>query len=422
MNRKSSTISENKLFKTFDYLLIFLLLQINWLLILLNINRLELVLVPIVIILFYLKKRGILLNNKILLVFAIYTVLVIIQGIIWDISFVSLITSFSYTFLFPYCLYRIYNIDYFTLLEKVIRILTIISLLIWLMHQFIPGVKELIITIITSINKYNVIDIKRSMIFYTYWPQLEQSFGFTRNSGFASEPGAFAVYLILAIIINYQRKYQLFNRRNYLYYIALISTFSTAGYISFFVLGMLLLKQKRNRIFVLLLFPIMVYSSIYLFKNLEFMQKKIESKYTFEMNRSLNQPTSGRIYGSRKSLNVLFKYPLYGRGILASTKPLDISDPEFFDYGFLVQFARFGLIFGSLFMIYFLKGIYIYCNSNGMKYFEYIICLIAIMLQLYSQAFINNPSFMIFFFIGIYSGTKIKLKSESQKMIMITRA
>jgi len=93
--------------------------------------------------------------------------------------------------------------------------------LIWLAHQFIPGAKELITNIILAVNKYNDTQVVRGMIFYTYWPKLDQDFGISRKAGFRSEPGAFAVFIILAIVINYGRKMHLFDKRNLVYYVAL---------------------------------------------------------------------------------------------------------------------------------------------------------------------------------------------------------
>jgi len=412
MNRKRRTISlpENKIFKITDYLLIFFLLQIRWISLLLNIRKLELILVPIVFYVLYRRNRTGIVNQKILMIFFIYLLLALVQGFIWGFSVVSLITSFSYGFLLPYFLFRIYREDFLYLLERVIKVLTIIALTIWMINQILPGTKETITYLINALNKYRVDDLTRGMIFYTYWPQLDQSFGLSRNAGFASEPGQFAVLIILALVINYVRKIQLFDRKNIIYYIALLSTFSTAGYLALAALGLLLLKQRSSRIVGVVLFPLFVYGALFAFNHLDFMKGKIEQQYEDQIETSLNEPTTGRILGARKSLVVLSKYPLYGRGVLAMTKPDSISDPEYANYGWISEMSRFGIIFGCLYMFFFFKGLYYFVSSSGNGSYEFFVCALAIMINLSSQVYITSSFFMMFFFIGMYGSIKANNK------------
>jgi len=394
---------KGELFKKTDYLLIFLLLQIGILLLLLNLRRLDLLLVPILFYISYRRNQGKLFDTKFFILFLIFIFLATVQGVIFgSFSIITIITSFSLICLVPYFLFKIYKSDFFFLFEKVVRVLVYISLIIWLLQQFVPGVKEIILSVILLINKYNILDFPRFMFFYTYWPGLDQDFGLSRNAGFSNEPAAFSVIIILAIIINYARNIQMFDKRNLIYYLALLSTFSTAGYIAFSVLGLLLLKQKRYRILGVLLFPIFIFIASYAYKNLEFMQEKIEFQYSSAMEQDLNQYTTGRIYGARKSLLVLSKYPLTGRGLQARTKPKE-DDPEYANYGWLAEMSKFGILFGALFMFYFLKGFKQFIEAGGHGFYEFAVCALSIMIILTAQNGITNFIFMVFFFIGLYN-------------------
>jgi hypothetical protein len=407
MNQLKINLFKNNSLSAADYLLMFLLIEIGWFTILLNINRLELILVPIVFYFLFRRNKGNILNNKIIFIFIIYSFLALMQGMRWGFSVVSLITSFSFAFLVPYFLFRIYKGNFFFILEKVIQVLTIIAMLIWLAHQFIPGAKEIITNLIITLNKNNTVDLARSMIFYTYWPNIGHVLGLSRNAGFSGEPGGFAGFILLAIVINYRRNIKLFDKRNLLYFIALISTFSTAAYLSLFALGLLLLKQKKYKILGILLFPVFIYGAVYAYKNLEFMQPKIELQFQDQIKRSLNQPTSGRIYGARKSVVALSEYPFFGRGLLAITNA-DIDAPTFAAYGWLSQMARFGILFGSLFMFYFLRGFFRFLKAGGHGIYECFVYTLAIMITLSSQAFLTDPIFMVFFYLGLYNFVKVK--------------
>jgi hypothetical protein len=386
-----------------DYLLVFLILQVGWISVLTNIRRLELIVLLMIFIISYNRNKKVIFDIKIMMVFIIYTSLTLIQGTIWGFSLVSLITSFTIVILLPYYLFKGYNISFFIILEKVIRVLTIIALSIWLIQQFVPGAKEVISGIILSMNRFNSSDISRSMIFYTYWEALDQNIGFSRNAGFSNEPAAFSVPLILAIIINYSRNIQLFSRRNILYYVALITTFSTTGYLAFFALGLLLIRQKRGRIIGLLIFPFFVFGTIYAFNNLEFLQRKVQQQIEDQTSKDISRSSSGRLLGARRSLLVLSKYPFHGRGLLAMTKPSDHGDPEYAEYGWLSQMARFGIIFGALFMYFFLKGVKNLIDSGGHSLYEFFACAFSIMILLSAQPDLTGPIFMVFFFMGLYN-------------------
>ena len=402
MKEKSSFYILKKAYSSLDYILFFLLIQIGWFSILLNIRRIDLAVFVIVFYIFYRRNKEILFDSRIVIIFIIYALLAFVQGLIWGFSLISFTSSFLLGFLMPYYFFKVYKEDFLFILEKIIYFLTIISLVIWIVHQAIPGASELISKIILEVNKYNNSEIARGIIFYTYWPRLDQDIGISRNAGFRSEPGAFAVFIILAIVINYVRNIKLYDRRNIIYYIALLSTFSTAGYLALAALGLLLIKQKSFRLAGIILFPILAFAASYAYNNLDFMKSKINQQYEIQTEVRLNEPTSGRFLGARKSLFVLSKYPLYGRGLLSRTKPTERSDPEYTEYGWLHEMSRFGIIFGGLFMFFFLRGLYYFVRSGGNGLYEYLVCSMSILINLSSQTYITSPYFMIFFFMGLY--------------------
>lgn len=401
-------IGLSKKYKFQHYIFIYLLIQFTlvpfW-----SGYRITLaILVLIAFVFYYHKHRSIKVDNKLLIIFFIYSVIAFIQGLIWGFSFISIISSFAFSFLLAYLIYKTYSLDFLLLFEKVFKFFTVISMIIWAIQNLMPGITELLNSYISFLNEYSSDVWPRSMLIYTYWDGLSVSnYIFTRNAGFLHEPGGFSVLIILAIIINYAKGITLFDRRNYIYLAAMVSTVSTAGYLSLAFMFMLLIRQNKQRVFSLFVLPFLIAGAIYSYNTFSFMQAKIENQVNEQTAKSLNQGASGRIFGARKSLFVLTKYPLYGRGLNSITLP-DYDSPEFAGYGWISFISKLGLIFGALFLYYFFKGIYNITKVSGFGFFEFIIFSIAIMTNLSSQGFIGLPLFLFFFFVGLYHIRNLK--------------
>lgn len=388
----------------FDYILFVILIQSYWIGLFLNIFRIELYILTVLLIIVFKQYGRLVIDKSIIAIFFVYAFLAIVQGIKWDFSIVSLGTSFTFGFLLTYYLYIIYKQSFFLIIEKVIFILTVIATIIWLLHQFIPGIKEVIENLILVVNTNANTPVKISMFFYTYWSGLDMEFGLSRNAGFTSEPAGFSGFIILGIIINFVKDGRLFTLRQLIYYLAILTTISTTGYLALSVLSLLLLKQKRQRVLGVIIFPVFIFLFSQMFTKLEFMQEKIELQYQTAKDKDLNEFTNGRFFGARKSLYVLAKYPLIGRGLLSISRPESESDPEATGYGWLAFIARFGVVFGAVFLFFFFKGLYNFIlHGGGYGWFEYIICLVSVMIYLSSMISISAPYFLIFFYLGVYN-------------------
>lgn len=75
-----------------------------------------------------------------------------------------------------------------------------------------------------------------------------------RNSGFMWEPGAYAMLLIILITYNLVKNGLIINNHIKIYLVALISTFSTAGYIALFLMVCLFIQITRKQYFLIALF------------------------------------------------------------------------------------------------------------------------------------------------------------------------
>ncbi len=136
------------------------------------------------------------------------------------------IAAFQYRFLLIY--------------ENILYYLCIIGIVLWVGINASPAVIDVLRIFEFSTQEFKPGNIDYNLIVYTvndydFIPQYILDFGgfqLYRNSGFAWEPGAFSVYICIAIFFHLLRnKLKITNNRHlWVFIIALATTFSTTGY------------------------------------------------------------------------------------------------------------------------------------------------------------------------------------------------
>jgi hypothetical protein len=187
-----------------------------------------------------------------------------------------------------------------------------------------------------------------------------------RNSGFFWEPGAYACFLILILILNLFLNTFVFERDSKIITIAILTTASTTGYLVVLIILFLLYRYKvpKLNVWVIVLLPILVV----LFMTIPVLSDKITKTYQEDLQdmtfHSLKKSAKDAYYRKDKAnaiplnrfasisyLNYLFGYQLilgansnYST-FMNSLFRVDISN-GIFDF-----FARFGIV-GFLLILY----------------------------------------------------------------------
>ena len=137
---------------------------------------------------------------------------------------------------------------------KIIKFFCYSSLLIWGLLVVFPGFHNLL----TSVgNKLPQMFLKEWMdntsnpgvsIYIYYIPDHTETAytSFIRNNGPFYEPGLFASYIIIALLLNTVRLNKLFHRDNFILIACLLSTCSSAGYISFLLVVLYSVFMQRT--------------------------------------------------------------------------------------------------------------------------------------------------------------------------------
>ncbi|MCX6252926.1 MAG: hypothetical protein NTV31_00380 [Bacteroidia bacterium] len=247
----------------------------------------------------------------------------------------------------------------------------------------------------------------RSLLFYTvsikYPGELINALGLLRNSGFFHEPGAFSLYLMLAIIINTFFTRNTLDKKNIILAIILLTTFSTAGYIILALfLAYAIPKSKMHPVLKYLVLFIMILVTINTYRTEDFLKSKIEEHYSTQVESiQENEVSGGRFYSFLKAYEVIKQYPVFGKGIITKNRP--VEEGAYYDWGPMGLFANYGIIFGFIYLLFYYKGLEKLRLLFGLPKGIAILFLIIIQAGLSTQAFFFHASFVMFFIIGLES-------------------
>lgn len=318
----------------------------------------------------YLKRYG---NMKILLAVLFFWFFINFISIAFNRTSFSTITFLGYGIRISIAFFLVHSLNglFWCKFEKIVFVLTSISLIIFGINLLIPSVFHELKVVFQPITNDVFLRKEAQQDFWNNFFYTHSGRDDGRNSGFMWEPGAFAMSSVIMIIINLSNKGIIITRRILIYILAIISTFSTAGYIS---LMFLILAYLFNRKIGVLIFGIfitfLVFNSRFLYS--DFLIPKVEG-FIEEAGDDIfyDQIISERLEANRISyfqINLLkaMQFPL-GYGIVEDAQSFSsivkvvgvggLSD-ILYKWGFLGFFVFIYLIWKVL-ILYFSKNLYL---------------------------------------------------------------
>jgi hypothetical protein len=228
------------------------------------------------------------------------------------------------------------------------------------------------------------------------------------------EPGAFAMMIVWAIIYNWSTKELKFNKRFFVYLIALITTFSTAGYFALIFLLASFYIRKINLLNTMGLALLIFLFSTYVY-NLEFISGKINQySIAYSVKDQETFQTEGtvkvnRFQGGKYAFQRSLKYPL-GYGLVSSEEASE--DVVHYGTNGLGTLLEMWGIIGFIYLIKLLRQ-YIHLINNGkISNLTQIFFFIALLIMFFSNP-ISRNLFVYFIFITPLAMKKIPLKMPS---------
>ena len=220
-----------------------------------------------------------------------------------------------------------------------------------------------------------------------------------RNSGPFWEPGAFAGYLVVALTLSMFTEHKTSNRSLIILMLALITTYSTTGFVAAMPVVYLWLSRRFKHVKVDLKLAGMlgsVFVAIVVFgimmQEIPFLVDKIQSQYEKTSKRS-EQYEKLRFGAAVYDWDFIVKRPIIGwTPDEAPREKIDPSFPEIYqDTG--NGFTGFAAKFGVLALFFYLWRVYATSREHGLKISESWVVVITFVAMLQGEQFLNWPIF-----------------------------
>lgn len=345
--------------------------------------------VSFLIFLFYKKKIDI----TLLIFITLNLVMLLLQTYYFQRFSLSSTIRLFMNILLPYFLMKTIGRSYIDYFIKIVYFFTIVSFLFYFPSLISDTVHTKIGMIAPSLGTDSYLS-DQNFIIYT-WENKHNNM--LRNSGNFTEPGYFAAILSLAFSVNLLKDKNLFSKKNLVFIVGLLTTLSTAGYISLFYILTLHTTFIEKKRFKYILIPIGIIGSYVAYEKLDFLQNKINEQYSIQVEEGLEV---GRFGSTLSDIKEIKKYPLIGRGITKSTRFDEVDywegdkAPRPILNGVTDTILKYG-IFGSLIYFFLLiRSINFYFKINKFEKKGIFILLGSIFIVTFSQPILLTPIFL----------------------------
>ncbi|OFX85977.1 MAG: hypothetical protein A2W99_16790 [Bacteroidetes bacterium GWF2_33_16] len=178
-------------------------------------------------------------TKKIFLVLVVWFLINILAMFFTNSDFI-LLRILHYTFgllLLPYFVISLMGLNFWSRFERIVYFLTLVSIPLFALNIVFPDFFNSLSSLFRPLtrdifSKFNTDTNYWSALIYV---NAIKDGSFYRNSGFMWEPGSFAMIIVWAIVYNWLTKGIKFDKRFWVYFTAMATTLSTAGYLAIFV-------------------------------------------------------------------------------------------------------------------------------------------------------------------------------------------
>lgn len=286
---------------------------------------------------------------------------------------------------------------------RIMYVFCVIALIIWSiivinpnLHTWVLSLKDILPQFISQTWLENSSNPGTSLYIYYLSSTPSEIFPLFRNCGPFYEPGLFASYIVIALILNYVRTKKLLNRTNFIFILTLLTTMSSAGYISL-AISLLYVAISSKKIYVkvtMLLAIFLLWEPIY---NLDFMAEKIANN----MSTGREDATS-RFGAIAYHAEKVAESPIVGYmgGKMPSTS-LDIVMGNALDEhivspnGLSYIFVYWGIPWAILFYIFLYRGLKL-MTTQHLKEWEYVLVFLIVLSAAFSQTITTQPIILFF--------------------------
>jgi hypothetical protein len=231
-----------------------------------------------------------------------------------------------------------------------------------------------------------------------------------RNSGPFWEPGAFAIFIIIALIFNLINDKTLWSKKNITLSITLLTTLSTTGFIAFFVLIMAYYFATGDILKNIILLATLLPIGISLYFSLEFLSAKIEDNIAIADNDK-----SSRFGSGLADLKDWVNSPIigWGRGAMryGGRQFTFFTSEQHRNNGLTGLLASYGIVVFFVLLLNYYKSLKQLCIAKSFNTQFAVFSFVVILLLGFSQTIFQYPFFYSIMFIHLMFTSKNKYLS-----------
>ena len=228
------------------------------------------------------------------------------------------------------------------------------------------------------------------------WTIGSSSTGFNRAMGIFWEPGAFQAMITFAAIVDLYRDIprKLLNYRMIIYFLTIVITYSSTGYVSLLLLLLLFVKTKTK--YSMIYLTILCFASFFILTYLyttasgflfHTMFGKFEAIETFMSGGETTASESTRIESVIYPLKYFLESPIVGYGVSGEQQMSRQLQHSMFTCTIVNYFAKFGLLYGFIHMVGFFKLL----KLNKKWILEALLLTLLVIVTTISEALDYNP-------------------------------
>lgn len=333
----------------------------------------------------------------------------LVHRIIFDLDNTNTIIRVSFYFITSIVVVKITGKKFLDYYINILCLLSLVSILFYVLGILAPslysGLSQFASRLFPLRSDFNDY-FTPTLLFYTFDPAyVEGSSTMLRNPGYTWEAGGFATYANIAVLFRLIRNNPmsvlqfLKDRIAVIIIIAIILTFSTAGYLTFFFILSFFFFKKLNfkSVFYLGIIALTVFI---LYSRLDFLGDKIAdqiSKAQYSQNRFGSALLDWKdiqrrpLFGWSRDLDVLFKTKSYTD---YTHRPNGLTN-FIRSYGFLYVVSYFLIMFFSV------KRYFSVMSLNSSKKSAFVLVSIVLIMG-FSQQVVHTMLTMSFLFLGYY--------------------
>jgi hypothetical protein len=240
---------------------------------------------------------------------------------------------------------------------------------------------------------------------------------FPRNCGPFWEPGAFAGFLIIAIVFELIINNNIFSKRNIINIVALVTTFSTTGYLALFFIFFIFYGQNL-KIKSIIIFGLLSVLVIQLYSEVPFLKNKIDHALMVTETNKNDKFQITRFQSAIFDMNDFMENPIIGTGRNYKTRYSNYSVGDIHlthrNNGLTNLLATYGLIFFIFYWRMYYKSfktINAFYQNNMLK----VILIIGVFFIIgFSEPYFLRPLFYSFLFLFFVYGQNSNSNSHIQ--------